>query len=286
LNNDEVIKRLSTSFVPVAMNLYLLRSDSGAAGNLFRSVQRQMDQYQGFWLISPEGKALAKYCDWQGDPAVPESKRFPTVLDAALKASGTVSPRNAKPTDLLPYRGQGVQPDGKVNLALYGRLMHLGKPDGPMMLDSVTFEGAEWAAFAPPAKAKGQEWTLPDKIARSLARSLLSPGDSGGVFRMEDFRQAELRAKVESIEDGKARIRLTGMWKADGLYGGEKGKEYGASASGDGIAVYDLEKKSMRSLFMILTGQVGKTSMMVIGGRETGGVVEWTSETAAERRKP
>ncbi len=277
MSNDEVIQRVSTNFVPVAMNLYELRKDTGPAGNLFRSVQRQMDQYQGFWLISPEGKALAKYSEWHGDPAVPEHKRVPMMLDEGLKTFGAVTPRNVKATDVLAYRGKGVQPDGKVNLALYGRLMHLGRPDGPMMLDSVTLQAAQWAAFAPPAKGKGQEWTLPDKIARNLARSLLSPGDSGGTFRAEDLHQAELRAKVESIEDGKARIRLTGSWKADGLYGGEKGKEYGASATGDGIALYDLEKKSMRSLIMILNGQVGKTSEFVKGGRDTGGVVEWVS---------
>lgn len=264
-------------FVPVAVNLYKIREDRGPGGDLFRAVQRQMDQYQGFWVVSPEGKALAKYHDWKGDPSVPQNQRVPMTLDAGLKAFGPVSPREAKPTDLLPYRGKGVRPDGKVSLALYGRLMAQGRPDGPMMLDSVTFEGAEWAAFAPPAKTKAQEWTVPETIARTLARSLLSPGDSGGVFRAEDFLQAELRARVESIEEGKARIRLTGTWKAEGLYGGEKGHPYGASATGDGVALYDLEKRSMRSLIMVLNGQVGKTSEIVKGGRETGGVVEWSS---------
>jgi hypothetical protein len=277
LSNDEVIHRVSTMFIPVAVNLYEIRKDTGPAGNLFRAIQRQLDQYQGFWIISPEGKGLAKYHDWTGDPAVPENKRVPMTLEAGLKAFGPVSPRNVQPTDLLPYRGKGVQSDGKVTLALYGRLMAQGRPDGPMMLDSVTFGGGDWASFAPPAKTTDPEWTVPEKIARNLARSLLSPGDSGGVFRAEDVLQAELRAKVESIEDGKARIRLTGTWKAEGLYGGEKGHPYGASATGDGIALYDLEKKSMRSLILVLNGQVGKTSEIVKGGRETGGVVEWTS---------
>jgi hypothetical protein len=286
LSDDEVIRLVSTQFIPVAVNLYQIRKDPGPAGDLFRSVARQMDQYQGFWIVSPEGKALAKYHDWKGDPSVPKEKRVPMILDEGLKAFGPVTPRTVQPTDLLPYRGKGVQPDEKVNVALYGRLMARGKPDGPMMLDSVTYEGAEWAAFAPPAKGKGQEWTLPDKIARNLARSLLSPGDSAGVFPHEDFLKAELRAKVESIEDGKARIRLMGTWKAEGLYGGEKGHPHGASATGDGIAVYDLEKRSMRSLIMILDGQVGKTAEIVKGGRETGGVVEWTCETTEERRKP
>ena len=67
--NDDVIRIVSTNCVPVAVNLYLTRTDKGPGGELFRSVQRQMDQYQGFWMVSPDGKALGKYHDWNGDPA-------------------------------------------------------------------------------------------------------------------------------------------------------------------------------------------------------------------------
>src|SRR6185436_4252420 len=124
-----------------------------------------------------------------------------------LKAVGPVKPREAKPTKLFPYRGTGVQSNGSVTLALYGRLMHKAKPDGPMMLDSVTLGPAEWARFTPlELKSGTAEWAVPEGVARKLARSL-SPGDSGGVFRPEDFRQAELKAKVESIEGAIARVR-------------------------------------------------------------------------------
>lgn len=284
MSDDEVIRVVSTSFVPVAVNLYRIREDRGPGGELFRSVQRQMDQYQGFWVVSPEGKALAKYHDWRGDPSVPLSKRVLMMLEDSLKALGAVKPRSVKRMEPLPYRGKGVQPDGSVNVALYGRLLYQGRPDGPMMLDSVTFAASEWAQFAPPKKAGAQGWTLPQPLACSLARSLLAPGDSAGVFRPEDFTQAEVQAKVASVESGKARILLSGKWKATGLYGGEKSKPHGASAAAEGIALYDLEKKSMRSLFMLFDGKVWGESEQ--RARATGGVVEWTFETAGETSKP
>lgn len=284
MSDDEVIRVITTTFVPVAVNLYKIREDRGPAGDLFRSVQRQMDQYQGFWIVSPEGKALAKYHDWNGDPGVPLNQRVRIMLENGLKSFGVVKPREAKPTDLLPYRGKGVQPDGSVSLALYGRLLHKGQSDGPMMLDSVTLGSSEWAQFAPPKKAGTQGWALPDGVARALARSLLSPGDSAGVFRPEEFSQAELQARVDSVEGGRARILLSGKWKAAGLYGGEKGKPYAASATAEGVALYDVEKKSMRSFFMLMGGKVWGESEQ--RARETGGVVEWTSETAADKRTP
>src|SRR5262249_44306077 len=156
------------------------------------------------------------------------------------------------------------------------------KPDGPMMLDSVTLGAAEWAHFAPPKlKSRAAEWAVPEGVARKLARSL-SPGDSGGVFREEDFRQAELKAKVESIEGATARVRLSGKWKAEGWYGGERDHPFSASATADGIAIYDEEKKSMRSFLMVLSGRVwsGRPSTGAEKtGRDTGGVVEWTTSS-------
>jgi hypothetical protein len=272
LSDDEVIRLVSTLFIPVAVNLFKIREDQGPGGQLFRSVQRQMDQYQGFWVVSPEGKALAKYHDWEGDPNVPPKKRVPMTLEAGLKAFGPVKPRDVKPTDPLLYRGNGVRPDGSVTLALYSRFLHDGKPDGAMTIDSVTLGASEWAHFAPP-EGGVQEWSVPESVARKLGRDL-SPGDSAAIYQPEDVREAELKAKVESITGGTARIRLTGTWKAKGLWGGEK--PIGASANGEGIAVYDLEKKSMRSLLMVLNGKAWGDSEQ--SARGAGGVVEWTSE--------
>jgi hypothetical protein len=280
LSDDRVIDRISTTFIPVAVNLYEIRKDRGPGGDLFRSVQRQMDQYQGFWLVSPEGKALAKKHDWEESDPAKRPNELVKAMDAALESVGAAAPRRTKPATLFPHRGIGVQADGSVTLALYGRLMHQGKPDGPMMLDSTTLGAEEWMRFAPPEPKRGApEWTVPESVARKVARSL-SPGDSAGVFRPEGFQQAELKARVESIEGATARLRLSGKWRAEGFYGGEREHPFGAVATGDGFAIFDLEKKSMRSLLMVFSGRTwrGRSSADAERtGRETGGVVEWTS---------
>src|SRR2546427_10672734 len=100
-----VIHRVTTNFVPVAVNLYKVRQAKDAGGELFRSVQRQKDQYQGLWLVSPEGKVLAGHHDIQ-DPKNWSQEGLDT-LDAGLKAFGPVRPRPGQPTDPPAYRGIG-----------------------------------------------------------------------------------------------------------------------------------------------------------------------------------
>jgi hypothetical protein len=211
-------------------------------------------------------------------------------MDEVLKAYASLKPRRVKPSDPLPDRGTGVQKDGGVTLALYARLMHKGKPDGPTTLDSVTLVPAEWAHFAPPKlDASEPEWAVPDIIARKLARGL-SPGDSAGVFLEKDFRQSKLRAKVESVEGTSARIRLSGEWQAEGLYGGEKERPFAGTARAEGIAVYDVKTGSMRSLLLVFDGKTWHGRLpepsAQQGWRETGAVVEWSLEPPAPKKAP
>jgi hypothetical protein len=166
--------------------------------------------------------------------------------------------------------------------------MHQGKPDGPMMLTSATLGAAEWAHFAPPVpKSAAPAWTVPKSVAEKLAAALLAPGDSGGMLRPQDFREAALKARIESIESATARILLSGKWQAEGLYGGEKEFPFTCSARAEGIAIYDVEEKSMRSLLLVLSGRMwtGRSSAGTEKtGRETGGVIEWTLQPSAEKK--
>src|SRR6187397_2111178 len=94
LSDDQVIDRISTMFIPVAVNLYQIRDDEGPGGKLFRSVQKQMDQYQGFWLVAPDGRALAKKHDWlESDPAKRPGELI-SAMNGVLKKVGSVKPRH------------------------------------------------------------------------------------------------------------------------------------------------------------------------------------------------
>jgi hypothetical protein len=44
--------------VPAAINLYSVRKATDGSREFFLSVQRQKDQYQGVWIVTPEGKVL------------------------------------------------------------------------------------------------------------------------------------------------------------------------------------------------------------------------------------
>lgn len=271
LSDDEVIRRISTMFVPVAIDLWEVRADKGPAGDLLRSVRKQMDQYQGFWIVSPEGKALAMPT-WKEHLAAASAVR--NALDEVLQSFGPVKPREAKWVDPLPHRGTGVQPEGSVTLAIYGRLMHRGQPDGPIMMDNVTLGAAEWAHFAPPKRGT-QEWTVPEEVARKLVGAL-APTPRGMDFRPDGAKKAELKAKVESIEGGKARLLLSGTWEAHGV---REGVPYSGAATSEGIALFDVEKQSLLSLLMVFTGTFGEGR----GARETGGVVEWRVAPVQDR---
>src|SRR5207249_2210280 len=164
-----VIHRVTTNFVPVAVNLYKVRNAKDAGGELFRSVQRQKDQYQGIWVVSPQGKVLAAHHNFKSPKTW--SQEVLETVDSALQSFGPVTARVVKPANPLPARGHGVQPDGSVNLALHARQMLGGgrqtappgvaasrlwlwdgalRPDGPAVIDSLTLTAKDWAALMPP----------------------------------------------------------------------------------------------------------------------------------------
>src|SRR3954454_16493130 len=102
----------------------MIRKDQGAAGDFFRSVQQQKPNYQGLWVVSPEGKVLAAHQDManMADPRGTWARSALADLEAGLKAFGPVRPRRVATTvDSLPHRGAGTQSDGRVTLAVSDR---------------------------------------------------------------------------------------------------------------------------------------------------------------------
>jgi hypothetical protein len=144
--------------VPVAVNLYKVREDRGAAGALFRSVQQQTPQYQGIWIVSPDGKVLSahheikSHATWSrevldtieaGEKAYyregerPASRSVPPSPQRDASRSATPSPQPSpsegrgsrspgEGSGPLPHRGIGVLPDGGVCLAIYSRYVRGG----------------------------------------------------------------------------------------------------------------------------------------------------------------
>jgi hypothetical protein len=277
------------------VNLYKVRQSQDTGGELFRSVQRQKDQYQGIWIVSPQGRVLA------GHHEIKNQERWvqevSETLDAALRCFGPVSPRLVKSTNPLPFRGRGAQPDGSVCLAIYCRQMMGGgqqsapagvaaarrwvwegalRHDGPPVIDSLTLTAKEWAALAPPKTDVGTTWSVPEAVARQFCRVLIPSSDQSTMPRPEDATRARLTGTVEAITEGVARIRLAGAWDAVHLQEEDPKRPLRGAATAEGFAVYDVKQKAIKSVLLVFSGTYGTPHDEAVCA--AGAVVEWRRE--------
>jgi len=220
--------------------------------------------------VSPADKVLGG-----GDYGYKDAPKLLDSMDAALKAFGPVQPRNAKRQEPFPFRGVGVHPDGQVDLALYRCYLHRGKPDGPHLRDTLPLKKEEWAAFAPPRPVAGAEWVIPADVAKKLVRPFCLNTLGGDMPGPKDAKVAALTATVESVKDGRARIRFTGTFEAVKLFK-EQNLSFRSTATAAGIAEYDVDEKAMLSLLVVFQGayQQGARPEMQ-KGRPFGAVAEW-----------
>jgi hypothetical protein len=292
-----VIKRISENFVPAAINLYKTRKATNGSRELFLSIQRQKDQYQGIWIVTPDGKVLAGKHDYEDFNN--GARELLETIDAGLRAFGPVTRRQVAPTNPLPLRGKGMRPDGGVDLALYGRQMLGGgrdrmppgidpgrawiwdgsyRPDGPTMIDTLTLDAGEWRAFAPAQVAAGHKWTIPDAVARKFVRLLSSSSDQSMMPRPQETKAAELKAKVEAVEGERARVRLRGRWEAvhvmEDLPETSPYRVTYVAATAEGRATWDAGRNAMTSFLLVFDGTFRCGKPDAEPGR-TGGVAEW-----------
>jgi hypothetical protein len=220
--------------------------------------------------VSPADKVLGG-----GDYGYKDAPKLLDAMDAALKAFGPVQPRNTKRQEPFPFRGVGIHPDGKVDLALYRCYLHQGKPDGPQMRDTLPLTKEEYLAFAPPKPVAGTEWTIPAEVAKKLVRPFCLNTLGGDMPGPEDAKVAQLTAKVEEVKDGRARIRLTGTFEAVKLFK-EQNLSFRSTATAAGIAEYDLEDKSLSSFLVVFEGAYQQGAQPETQeGRSFGAVAEW-----------
>ena len=278
--------------MPVAVNLYKVRQAKGEGGELFRSIQRQKDQYQGIWIVSPAGKVLAGHHEFKSRETW--TQEVLETANAAVKSFGPLRPRQIKSTNPLPLRGHGVQDDGAICLAIYARQMLGGgrqsaptgvpasrlwlwdgedRPDGPAVIDSLTLNAKEWAAFVPPKIDVGTTWAIPETVCRQFCRVLIPSSDQSSMPLPTDAKLARLNGTVESVEDGMVRIRLTGALEAVHLQEGDQKRPILGASTSEGFAVYDVKERSIRSILFLFSGFYGPPNDEAVCA--AGAVVEW-----------
>ena len=258
-----------------------IRTDP-ATKDWFRSVGRQKDQYQGVWIVSPDDKVLAG-----DDYGYKDAPKLLAGMDAALKAFGPVEPRKARRQEPFPFRGVGVRPDGNVDLALYRCYLHQGKPDGPHLRDTLSLKKEELTALTPPRLVAGAEWVIAEDVARKLVRPFCLNTLGGDMPGPEDAKVARLTAKVEAVEAGRARIRLTGTFEAVKLFK-EESLSFRGTATAAGVALFDVKEKTLTSVLLVFQGEYHQGARpQTQKGRPFGAVAEWQrKQTSRDRINP
>jgi len=268
-----VIRRISTDLVPVAVNLYKIRAARDAGGDLFRSVQKQKDQYQGIWIVSPDGRVLAGHHEVRDHKEW--SKEVLAAVDSALGAFGPVTPREAGRADLLPHRGRGELPDGGINLAIEVRYTYGGRAEGDGVIDSLSLPGADHAGLAPPETTEGAAWTVPDRVARQFCRILSPASDQSSMPRPDEVAAAKLTGRVRSAGGGVARLSFEGTIAAAHTY---EGKVSHAEARLTGDGTLDVTSGRLLSFRLASDGTYRMAPPYDKDLRTTAAAVEWTRD--------
>jgi hypothetical protein len=266
----------------VALNLYKIRKATDEAGDFFRAVHKQRPNYQGLWIVSPDGKVLSAHHDRKDDKTWPQEVR--AALQAGLRAFGDVTPRKAVWRDPLPLRGRGLRSDGGVTLAVYVRHAPGGRPQGAPVIDSIELSAKEWAELAPPDPREGKGWSVPDEVARKLAKCLSPSSDQSLMPRPDEVKDVELIGNVRQVEDGLASLTFTGDIAALHKNPFLKGKVNRARARIRGAGIYDVSGKRMVALVLVFDGDFymhapwDREPQPIVAG------VEWRLRPAAERK--
>lgn len=277
--------------MPVALNLYKIRQERSEAGDFFRSVQRQKPNYQGLWVVTPEGKVLAAHqdmkdiSDWHGK----WPKKVLADLEAGLQAFGPVPPRHVEAFSSLPHRGVGTQAEGRVTLAVTDRWVFVKDLSrdpprdalGATVLDSITLTAAEWKELAPAEVKEAGTWVVPEATARKFF-PLLSTGDT--TFRdPREVTSVRLVGRIEKMADGVAYLAYEGEIAATHQGTKNEGKEGKQCSSAakllGGVGVYDVASGKLRALTLVFDGQFRNYAPYDTPAR-FGAVVEWSQEPA------
>ena len=90
--------------MPVALNLYKIRAAKEEGGDFFRSVQKQKYQYQGLWLVAPDGRVLATAGRGNGNSS-DWARVVLADLQAGMNEFGTIAPAPRRPGEFAAVPG-------------------------------------------------------------------------------------------------------------------------------------------------------------------------------------
>lgn len=273
-----MIRFISKTCIPVALNLYEIRKAKSADGDFFRNVQKQRPaQYQGLYLVAADGKVLASHQNFKSHKTWPQEVL--ADLQPGVKAFGDVKPRAVEPADPLPERGVGVRADGGICLAVFLRYSIKGIPLRELpnpTIDSLVLTAGEFRELGPVKAEAGAEWSLPEAVGRRFHR-VLGPGDEDTMPLLHEVRAVSLVGRVKSVDGGLAYLAYEGAIAGAHETQSNKGKCHGEARLA-GVGVYDVQAKRLRSLVWVFDGTFRAPPPYDKEARPYSGVVEWRSE--------
>jgi hypothetical protein len=274
-----VIRLIATNTVPVALNLYVIRKQPDGAGDFFRAVQKQRPaQYQGLYLVAPDGKVLASHQNFKSPKTWPGEVL--ADLEPGLKAFGEIKPRTVRRADPSPERGSGLRPDGGATLAIYLRYSIKGIPLRELpnpTIDSLPLTNDEFAALAPPRLEEGARWQIPEELGRKFSR-LLGPGDEDTMPRPHEVASVKLTGKVRLVEDGVAVLLYDGTLSGSHLTQAKKRTQSETRLTG--VGRYDVKARRLLSFVWVCDG-VYRGPPPYDEPRAYSAVVEWRVDRPA-----
>lgn len=278
LSDKEVISKLSENYVPVALNLYLIREAKGTAGDFFRKFHKQRPkQYQGLYVVTAEGKVLANRAEQpaKGSWAADTLK----LLDEGLDAFGAVTPRKPKATTPNAEHGLGLRDDGSIVLATYVRPMTLGLDKrglGPLVIDRITLTKDEVKSLTLANGVQDATWRVPAETATALCRLTSPLSDTNWLAKRDEVSKAFLRGKIDRKSGGTSYLSFTGTVASAHVFqlDPHKGKQVKAEVTLRGAGT--MESRSGKLLSLVLVGE-GRFRNYPPYDQESkyGAVVEW-----------
>ena len=246
LVKDDIIDRISETMIPIALNYQKVLDRRSAESRFLRPLMKREGDNQGAWIFTPEGKTLGRFSGF-GDMRG-KTKR---MIEDALETFGPVTLREVDDGVADPDRGKGYRKDGSVRLAEYVRSREQDKIKSPV-ISSVNLSVGEFAAFAPSKPHVGEQWAVPEPIAKSLCRAA-SPMCYQHAPQPDWVKDIDLRATVRSIRDGVAELRYEGTTSSERLLrnGGVLSKQE-LALEGEGL--FNIRTGKMESLLIVGSG--------------------------------
>jgi hypothetical protein len=224
-SDPEVIALASREFVPVAENCSSLQQQQDAKGEFFRRVAEQghyagrtqpSATRQGIYACTAEGHLLASINTREAAPMLGMIHLALEQWRARNADTGGSEPSVAYEPDSR-YRRE-CPPDGLV-LKVYARDLPRAVETRPAdsRRDAVNYDHAwftkeEVASLVPPDARLGEQYPVPDRFVRRLARFHLLDNVRGEtpMWRAEQVQRAEMRVMVTDARADNLELRLDG----------------------------------------------------------------------------